>query len=615
MGFAKKQGVPVESLEIVQTEQGEYIQARVQQQGKPAIEVLGSVLAEAVKGLTFPKMMRWGDGSVRYVRPVRWIVALLDDAVVPVEIAGVTSGRKTRGHRTLAPAEVELQNGSQLLDTLRAAFVLVDPKERRESIRKQGDALAEQAGGKVIWTDALLDENTWLVEYPTALLGHFDEDFLELPRPILVTAMAKHQRFFPLEDAEGKLLPNFISIRNGGSDHLDVVRDGNERVLVARFADARHFFAEDRRTPLDQMAAGLDRLVFQEKLGTVLQKRLRLEQLIGHIAKAGLCSADDQALAIRAATLAKADLVSKMVIELPALQGIMGREYARLEGENSDVANAIAEHYRPRFAGDDLPDPECHLGALLAITDRVDTLVGYVGIGILPSGSSDPYGLRRAAQGLVQLLAGLFDMPSLNTLIEWAAEGYQAINGLEFDVAKVKHDLGALMVQRLEVYLTEQQIRSDLIDAVILASPVIDQPILDIVARARDLNKLADHEKFVATTQAAARVANILGSSGAQETLANVSGEPEVSKFQDPSEQSLLDAIQKVSSPISEMATKWEYAAIFDQLATLANPINALFDNVMVMADDSAVKVNRLLLLRSVDALFRNLADFTKVGT
>ncbi len=350
----------------------------------------------------------------------------------------------------------------------------------------------------------------WLVEWPTALLGGFNSDYLALPRPVLVTAMKKHQRFFPLEDSAGKLLPKFISIRNGGLDSIDLVREGNERVLTARYSDASFFYEQDQAIPLEGFTEKLDRILFQEKLGTLNEKRQRLEALTAAIAATLEMTPTETALAVRAAHLCKADLATQMVMELPSLQGIVGREYALANGENPQVADALAEHYLPRSAGDSLPASD--LGKLMAIADRMDTLVGYVGLGILPSGSSDPYGLRRAAQAVVQILAGDSEMPSLLELELSAAQAYDQVNSVDFDRDVLCNELATLFNARISAYLEDQGIRYDIIDAALSGGSVFSTLVSAIVKRAATLQELSAHPEFVPTVNAVSRVANILKS-------------------------------------------------------------------------------------------------------
>lgn len=630
IGFARKQGVPVEALEIIGTPQGEYVQARVTDPGRPAHTVLGEVLAETVRSLTFPKLMRWGENTARYVRPLRWIVALLDSALIPMEIIGVRSDRVSRGHRTLAPDSFTLDHADDLLAQLPARFVMYDPAERQRRIREQADALAREAGGTVPWDEGLLEENVYLVEWPTVFLGRFDPVFLQLPRPALVTAMKKHQRYFPVQDAQGRLLPFFIAVRNGNTEHLEIVREGNERVLTARFSDARFFYQQDREVPLEQMAEKLGRLIFQEKLGTMAEKRERLERLAQTIAAARGLAEEERLLAVRAARLCKADLVSQMVVELPALQGVIGREYALAAGEDPRVADAIAEHYLPRFAGDALPDSL--IGSLLAVADRLDTLVGYVGLGVLPSGSSDPYGLRRAAQGLVQLLARDTEMPALTELILESADVYAQVNRETFDLPKLHDDLRGLSDQRIEALLQERGVRYDLIDATLAGGGIYSSLVSGTVRRAETLRAVAQESDFVPNVQAAARTSNILRAAGVplltaplspggaartqtrlQEALTEAASQVSPERLQEPREVALYEAAVRLIPEAARLATAYEYAALYRALDSLRETVNAFFDHVMVMAKEEELRANRLALLHLVDSLYRTLADFTKV--
>ena len=630
IGFARKQGLPVEQLRKIETPQGDYVLARVTDAGKPAAEALGPYLAECIRSLTFPKVMRWGEGTTRYVRPVRWIVCLLDDKVVPLEFAGVVSGRTTRGHRYLS-GPVEIAHADAYPEAVRSAWVMADPEERRSAIAAQGERLAASVGGIVPWDADLLEENVHLVEWPTCLLGGFAERFLELPRPVLVTAMKKHQRFFPVEGPDGNLLPHFLSVRNGGSDHLDNVRVGNEAVLQARFEDARHFFAHDREVPLDRMAEKLHRLVFQEKLGTMADKAKRLERLVGPLAEAHGLSPEEISQAVRAARLCKADLTSEMVIELPSLQGIMGREYALMQGETPAVADAIAEHYRPRSASDALPTTR--IGKLLAVADRLDTLVGYAGLGIMPSGSQDPFGLRRAATGVVQILAEEDDVPSLAAMQVQAAEGYREVLGLDFPLDPLCNALQALFHQRLSAYLDERGVRYDLIDAALYGGMVYGTVVRCIVKRALMLQQLADDARFVPTVQAAARVANILGSSdpapvpgkegihggrarAVERSIAlldHAARQVDTDRFQDEAEATLYEVASLTAPEVGRAAATFDFDAVYEALQAVNEPVNRFFDAVLVMTDDMAVRKNRLALLGFVDALYKSLADFRKV--
>jgi glycyl-tRNA synthetase beta chain len=621
LGFAKKQGVDAGQLEIVDVDGSEYVQARVRDTGRVAEEVVGPILADIAKSLAFPKLMRWGDqsaGGMRFVRPIRWLLCLLDEKIVPMEVAGIRSGRETRGHRFLAPGEFEVGEALDLFQMLHTAGVMLDPEERKRGIVAQANMLAAEAGGRVPWDEGLLEENVFLVEWPTGLRGNFDPAYLELPRPVLVTAMKKHQRFFPVEDENGKLLPHFISIRNGGEDHLDTVREGNERVLTARFADARFFYSQDQETKLDDMAAQLGRLVFQEKLGTIAQKRERLVALVGSLADSLRMDSQAKERAIRAASLCKADLVSRMVIELPSLQGVMGREYALLQDEDPAVADAIAQHYQPKSANDSVPASP--LGCLLAVADRLDTLVGYVGIGVMPSGSSDPYGLRRAAQGVVQILADEPGMGSLTEMERLAADAYDQVNGLDVPLEPLLNDLGALFDQRISALHEERGVRYDLVDATLGGGSLSGAVVFATVKRGETLQAVAGDASFVPTTQAAARVANILKSAPADERRAGNQAILEVlsrrvdrTLLQEGSELRLFHEAQALAPDVARLDSDRDYAGLYRELERLREPVNAFFEDVMVMVEDAGVRANRLALLSLVDALYKALADFTKV--
>ncbi len=631
VGFARKQGVVPSDLERISTAQGDYVQARVALAGKPSAEVIGPIVEESVRALTFPKMMRWGTGAMRYVRPIRWIVALLDDETVPLEIGSVRSGRLSRGHRYLSPAEFEVNGADSLLSQLEGAGVISNPESRRSMIREQCDALAASAGGRIPWDDALLDENTWLVEYPTALVGRFNPEYLQLPRAVLVTAMKKHQRFFPIEDSRGELLPLFVSIRNGGSDSLDLVRAGNERVLTARFADAHYFFRQDREVPLDEMARSLGRLVFQDKLGTIAQKVERLELLAGRIAGEIGLNAGDQADVLRAAHLCKADLVSHMVIELPSLQGVIGREYALLTGENQAVADAIAEHYMPKAAGD--ATPPSRSGRLLALADRIDTLVGYLAVGTVPSGSSDPFGLRRAAHGVAQILADEPEFPSISALIDYASTAYSESIGLDVDTANVTAGLHTLLRARLASMLDDKGLTYDQVDAVLGGGQPYAMHPASIMQRAAILKSVSIRPEFSAAVQAATRLANILKSSTLpadgdpiDTSAASARSILETRRYleayasrinpaliQEPAEKALHAALLNTLPGVAEAVSTSDFQKVYTCLTSLVGDINDFFDQCMVNAPDLVVRANRHALVGLADTMVKTFADLTRI--
>lgn len=608
IGFARKQGVAVTDLELVTTPQGEYVQARVMDAGRPAAEAAGAAIEEAVNRLSFPKLMLWGEGAMRYVRPIRWIVAVLGDQVVPVALAGVQSGRTSRGHRYLAPADFDVVSPEAFLGQLREACVMTDPEERRALIVEQANALAAEAGGTIPWDAELLEENVQLVEWPTCVLGSFADKYMELPRPVLVTAMKKHQRFFPVQGPDGNLLPRFVAVRNGGDRALDVVRAGYERVLEARFADALYFLAQDRDTALEDMVAGLGNLIFQEKLGTVADKRDRLMLLAPGLADAAGLGEAGVSVVAEAASLCKADLVSRMVVELPSLQGIIGREYARTRGIDPDIADAIAEHYLPKSAGDSLP--KTRAGWVLAVADRMDTLVGYVGLGIVPSGSSDPYGLRRAAQGIVQILAEQPGAPGLASIASVASAAYVHTGKAQFDAQPLREGLQSIFEQRMAAYLSDRGVRHDLVAAALGGGSPANQVVYDLVTRADAISRVSEREDWVSTVQAGARVANILKSAPSVDSVPT-SVDPAL--FADPAEVALFAAVSRAAEDAVRCAETAAHDELFGVLAKLTPAVTAFFDAVLVMAPEPEVRANRLGLLGALDAFYRRLADFTQV--
>ncbi len=604
IGFAKKQGVDVQSLQKVTTPQGEYVLANVLDRGKPAEEALGGMLEESVKALFFPKMMRWGDNSIRFVRPLRWIVAMLDDKIVPMEINGVRSSNQSRGHRFLSPEPFIVDHADSLVPMLEKNGVICDPKVRMADIIRQAKQLAMESGGVALLDEELLDENNWLVEKPTALIGKFQSEFLDLPRPVLVTAMKKHQRFFPVEDSNGHLLPLFISIRNGGDKGLDIVRAGNERVLTSRFSDARYFYNQDMQEKLEDMVPRLSRLVFQEKLGSLFEKRARLMELTKSVAERLNFSVSMIEYAKRAAALAKADLVSHMVVELPSLQGVMGREYAIKDGEDVSVADAIYQHYLPRYAGDKLPDTP--IGRLIAVCDRIDTLVGYLGLEIVPTGSSDPFGLRRAAQGVTQILIEEIDYPTLDILTDFAVNAYNNINGLVFDPCKLSENMHALFNQRMEALLEDAGIRYDVVNAA-LNGGTHSESIGAAWKRTGVLQNVIGDSDFSSVLQAAVRTSNILKSA----KMAGAKVDSEL--FEEACERELLDVTHLVAAEIKEHIDGWNFQDIYASLKKLTEPVNRFFDGVLVMSDNDAVRRNRIALLNLVQDLYLYLADFTRI--
>lgn len=598
LGFARGQKVSVDELEVRETDQGAYVFAVAREAGRPTADVLTEWLPQLVTGVHFPKSMRWGDGSLRFGRPVRWIVALLDGEVLPFSVDGVASGNTSRGHRFLATDDVVLTGPHDYVDRMRDAFVLVDPAARVQAVRDEVQKAAAAREASVVEDEDLVAEVANLVEWPTAVVGSFDESYLQLPRAALITPMREHQRYFPLVDDAGRLLPNFVTIANGPRDDMELIRRGNEKVLAARLADARFFYDEDLRTPLADYVPRLRDVVFQEQLGTVYEKMGRVRTLAGALAR--MADADEETVAVidRAAYLAKADLVTQMVYEFPELQGVMGREYALLSGEGETVADAVFEHYLPRFAADDVPHTLA--GSILSIADKLDTIVGCFGVDLIPTGSQDPYALRRQALGVVRIVAGF----PLDVNLHEALAASLATFGGRFvdDEAALIQRVEDFFRQRVRGMLLDQGVRHDLVEAVIGAG--IDD-LAGVFARAEALSAFSEEAEFDALVTAYERAAN-LGAKGDSDDV-----DPEL--FQTDAESTLYDEIERVKERLGELVGDGRWSDALAVLAGLRPFVDRLFEDVMVMAPEEDLRRNRLALLRQVVRLFAPIADFGAV--
>lgn len=608
IGFARSRGLAVEALEVVATERGEYVAARALERGEPAAALLAARLPALVLGLRFPKSMRWDDTGVSFPRPIRWILALHGEGPLDVRMGGVASGRATFGHRFLAPGPVPVRSPGDYEEALARAGVVVDPARRRVAIAAALEAAAREAGGRLVPDDDLLDQVTYLVETPGALAGSFDPRYLDLPREVIVTAMKEHQRYFAVEDDAGRLLPRFLSVVNvprDDAERIATVRAGNERVLAARLEDAEFYWAEDQKTPLRDKVPLLDRVVWQEKLGTVGGKARRIERLaLAMVADAETTGRVD--LAVRdvvasAAPLLKADLVTEMIQdgkEFTRLQGFMGREYARRSGEPPEVAEAIFEHYLPRFAGDRLP--ETPAGVVLSIADKVDTIVGCFGVGLVPTGSQDPFALRRLARGVLRILRDADAPWGVERLIDLAAAGYGET--LRAGGAALRGDVLAFVADRLENLLVEEGLAYDAVEA---ALAVTRRP-REVGERARAIAAYRESPDFERLAIGFKRVANIL--KGAGET-----GAVDPARLIEPEERALHDALVAASAAIAPHLATRRYQQAMEVLLGLRGVIDALFDEVLVMAEDPALRANRLALLGEVRDLFLRFADLSRI--
>lgn len=594
-GFARGQHVAPEDL----VEKDGYVYAVVHETGKETAELLKTLLPELICALSFPNNMRWGSLEFKFIRPIRWLVALFDSEVIPFEVANVTSGRVSRGHRFLSKGDFSIAKADDYEKACEAQYIIVDPEKRKAMIRAQIEAVAKENGGRAEITDDLLEEVLYLVEYPTALCGRFEEKYLQLPPEAVITPMRDHQRYFPVKDDAGKLLPLFITVRNGGKEYLETVQHGNERVLRARLADAQFFFDEDRKKSLEEHRDKLKTVVFQQGLGTMYEKTERLAQLADFIADE--IGADEKAHkhARRAALLSKADLVTGMVTEFTELQGIMGREYAKLDGECDKVAIAIDEHYMPRFAGD--AQPQTTAGRIVSTADKIDTIVGTFHLGKIPTGSQDPFALRRQALGLVHMVIEAKYHLSISRLVAKAMDLYGITEAEER--AKMQADVAEFLRLRLRNVLEAEQIRYDAADAVL--GDVDD--IYNVLLRARAVTAFTGQKDAAQSMQAFVRVANIARKSAAETIY------PE--RFHIAEEMALYQAYTSTKSAVESLVSGEDFEGAIDALTELAAPIDAFFDNVMVMDKDEAIKDNRLALLRGVDGIIREVADFTKLVT
>ncbi len=590
VGFARGKGVNPDDL----IEKDGYVYAVVEKKGVKAVEILKETLPNILTSLSFPNHMRWGSLDFKFIRPIRFIVALYGDEVIPFEIAGVKSGKLSRGHRALSSGDVEIKSADDYENALEKAFVIVNQDRRKDIIREGLEKKAAEKGGKAVITEDLLEEVTYLVEYPTVLAGNFEESYLNLPEAAVITPMRDHQRYFPVRNANGKLMPLFLTVRNGGEEHIDVVAKGNERVLKARLEDAKFFFEEDRKKTLEEHREKLKTVVFQEGLGSVYEKTERLIKLAEFLCDTFKSDEKTRKHALKAAELSKADLVTGMVTEFTELQGVMGKEYALLEGRCEGVATAIDEAYLPRFAGDALPKTDA--GRILSLADKIDNIVGTFSRGKIPTGSQDPFALRRQALGFVSILIDAKLHISLNALVKASMDLYRKIES-----KKMQADVADFMRLRLKNLFGEKNMRYDVVDSVITN---VDDPYSALL-RGEAVSEFLVENGAKEAIEAWKRAANLAKNSKSDKIDENL--------FKDKSENELHKAYDKAKSLTETAIASGDYKQALCALANLTAPINGFFDSVMVMDKDEAVKNNRLALLKSVDDLVKNIAEFDKI--
>ena len=596
-GFLKGQKATLEDIKIKELKGTDYVYVNKQVLGKPTSDLLKDILPDIVKSLGFPKSMRWGDHDTRFARPIRWLLALYGDETISFNIENITSSNYTYGHRFLSNGKLKIMNTDMFFKTLKDAYVIYDQNERRQIILNGAKKLAQSVGGTLVYDEELLSEITYLVEYPTPLMGTFDEEFLSLPDEVVITPMKEHQRYFPVIDNKGKLLHYFITVRNGGNDYIDEVRKGNERVLRARLKDADFFYKEDKRFPLEHYVDKLKKVVFQADLGTLYDKTQRIMSICEFICDHLDLGKNEIDIVKRAAYLCKADLVTQMVDEFDELQGVMGMYYAVESGEKEEVAKAIGEQYKPAFAGDMLP--ESPAGKILSIADKIDTVAGCFSKGLEPTGSQDPYGLRRSVIGVINIMCSETCI-NIDKVLDKALDNFM---GESEEKEEVKLKLIDFIKQRFKGILMDEGIRYDVADAV-LGGELKYLP--DIRNRADALMKWLDNNEISMVLTTFKRVSNLAKFAGCDVI------KPEL--FTDDEEKDMYDCYKKVKESVDSEIDNGDYDKALVTIKELYQPLNTFFDKVMVMSKDNDLKNNRLALLLSVQNMMMRIANFSLIS-
>ncbi len=600
LGFAKRQGVSVEDLQIKTTPKGEYLMVKKVIEGRPTIEILSELLPDIIARIPWPKSMRWGSVGFLFARPIHWVLALLNSDVIPFEVAGVKSGNKTRGHRFMAPEEVEIFNLQDYLQRMEQAYVIIDANERKRLVEAGAKSEAEKIGGNPGLDPDLVTTVANLVEYPVPFCGGFDEKFLSLPDAVLITAMKEHQKYFAVHRPDGKLMPNFVAISNTRARDMEVVRKGNERVLRARLADADFFFKEDRKRPLLDRLQELKDVIYQADLGTSYQKVMRFTELANFLSK--IMAPDKQEHVSLACRLSKCDLVTHMVGEFPSLQGIMGEIYARLDGHQEEVCVAIREHYLPLRAGGQLP--QTNTGAIVGLADRMDTICGCFAVGLEPSGTADPFALRRHALAILRILEHFNASVSLPEFIQRSLEILK--QDISFDHDAVYSKVFQFFRERYKYMMLRTGYASDEVEAVIsVVFDRVDQlrPMIDQLRRFS--RESSDFEALALTFK---RVTNILKKQKDQYGV-------DPSLFREPCESSLWEAYEELREDVEALVDKGDYYGALALMARLRKPVDEFFDGVEILTKDSdQLRQNRIGLLQHISRLFLQVADFSKFG-
>lgn len=599
IGFARSKGIAVEDLQVKETEKGEYLVAIEDVRGSLTVELLPDVLKNLLKNMPFPKSMRWGHGNFTFVRPIQWLLAIFDGKPVDLSLDAIDAGRSTYGHRFMAPQRITVDNCSRYREQLRENWIIVDQQERREKvIAEVQNAVQNQCGegdAQPVLDDDLIDTVTNLVEYPWGVCGKFEDKFLDLPREVLVTSMREHQKYFPVVGGDGELLPFFVAVNNTRISDLEMAVNGHQRVLRARLEDALFFFTEDKKRTLVSRRQDLAGIVFQKKLGSMFDKSQRVASLAGQLAD--IIDPGNRENAERAAQLAKCDLLTEIVGEFPSLQGVMGREYALLDNENEEVAWAIHEHYKPVRAGGELP--ERIVGAIVGIADRADTLAGCFAIGEKPTGTTDPFGLRRQALGLLHIISGHSLHISLQEILQIALSGYEGVVHVDENTMT---ELMEFIRLRFENDLIAGGTKPEIVTA---GTSVAFDDIVDSRSRIEALARINRREQFAVLAGSFKRINNIIKQ--------NRETDIQESLLTDGAEKDLYDTLKGVKVKITPFITAGSYDAALDVMLEMKEPVDRFFDDVMVMTDDRRVRQNRLNLLTALKEIVLQVGDISRM--
>lgn len=600
--FAAKAGVPINEVQVTETPKGRYLTAVIEEKCESAVSILENMLEKQILAIPFPKQMRWGDLSISFARPIISLLGLLGDKILEFKVGNIKSSPQIFGHQFMFPSKFKVESAEQYLDVAHSAGIIPEIEKRKQELINGIEACAKEKGAQILQDDELVDIVTNLVEIPYPVVGAFDEEFLEVPDEVLITAMREHQKYFALVDDQNRLKPMFIAVNNTKAKDMTLVAKGHEKVLRARLSDAKFFYETDLESTLDQFADKLKKVTFQEKLGTVYEKTVRIGELSGFLARESAYDAKPALLenVKRASAICKADLVSQVVIEFTKLQGVIGRAYALKAGENEDVAHAIEQHYRPVYSGGQLP--ENPTACLVAIADKMDTICGCFSVGLIPTGGADPYALRRQGIGIIQIMMDQKLTISLNRVIEKGLEPFEAEAKKRLTIAG---QIMEFLKNRMVNILTDAQFSKEAVNAALRAS--FDN-IPDVVSRVKAIDTLKQQPDFEPLAITFKRVENIVKKAGE-----NQASSVDESLFEDPSETELFNAVSAVGREVGDLVSQQNYDAALTHMATLRPTVDRFFDDVMVMAEDEKIKQNRIALLATVSGMFKNIADFSKI--